>query len=397
MKSIDAISFQGKRVLVRVDYNVPLNEQFEVTNSTRITRTLNTVHKIINEGGVAVLMSHLGRPKGEVNEKFSLKHIIPTLSEVMGREITFVDNYLTQEGVDLIHQLKPGSIALLENLRFDKREEKGDEEFARQLSLLGDVYVNDAFGTAHREHASTATITKFFPGKAYAGYLLYDEVVSLKKVLDDQKPNFTAIIGGSKISTKINIVKNLITKVENLIIAGGMSYTFLKAMGINIADSIVEDDMIPVAEEIIQIAHLKGVNLYLPIDNVCADQFDPNANQYITTENHIPDGWLGMDIGPKTIERLTRVINQSQTILWNGPVGVFEFDAFGKGTQAIAIAVASATLGGAFSLIGGGDTITAVEKYGMSEFCSYISTGGGAMLEYLEGITLPGIKALEEN
>lgn len=397
MKSIDAISFQGKRVLVRVDYNVPLNEQFEVTNSTRITRTLNTVHKIINEGGVAVLMSHLGRPKGEVNEKFSLKHIIPTLSEVMGREITFVDNYLTQEGVDLIHQLKPGSIALLENLRFDKREEKGDEEFARQLSLLGDVYVDDAFGTAHREHASTATITKFFPGKAYAGYLLYDEVVSLKKVLDDQKPNFTAIIGGSKISTKINIVKNLITKVENLIIAGGMSYTFLKAMGINIADSIVEDDMIPVAEEIIQIAHLKGVNLYLPIDNVCADQFDSNANQYITTENHIPDGWMGMDIGPKTIEQLTRVINQSQTILWNGPVGVFEFDAFGKGTQAIAIAVASATLGGAFSLIGGGDTITAVEKYGMSEFCSYISTGGGAMLEYLEGITLPGIKALEEN
>lgn len=397
MKSIDAISFQGKRVLVRVDYNVPLNEQFEVTNSTRITRTLNTVHKIINEGGVAVLMSHLGRPKGEVNEKFSLKHIIPTLSEVMEREITFVDNYLTQEGIDLIHQLKPGSIALLENLRFDKREEKGDEEFARQLSLLGDVYVNDAFGTAHREHASTATITKFFPGKAYAGYLLYDEVVSLKKVLDDQKPNFTAIIGGSKISTKINIVKNLITKVENLIIAGGMSYTFLKAMGINIADSIVEDDMIPVAEEIIQIAHLKGVNLYLPIDNVCADQFDSNANQYITTENHIPDGWMGMDIGPKTIEQLTRVINQSQTILWNGPVGVFEFDAFGKGTQAIAIAVASATLGGAFSLIGGGDTITAVEKYGMSEFCSYISTGGGAMLEYLEGITLPGIKALEEN
>ena len=396
MKSIDAISFQGKRVLVRVDYNVPLNEQFEVTNSTRITRTLNTVHKIINEGGVAVLMSHLGRPKGEVNEKFSLKHIIPTLSEVMGREITFVDNYLTQEGVDLIHQLKPGSIALLENLRFDKREEK-EMKFARQLSLLGDVYVNDAFGTAHREHATTATITKFFPGKAYAGYLLYDEVVSLKKVLDDQKPNFTAIIGGSKISTKINIVKNLITKVENLIIAGGMSYTFLKAMGINIADSIVEDDMIPVAEEIIQIAHLKGVNLYLPIDNVCADQFDPNANQYITTENHIPDGWMGMDIGPKTIEQLTRVINQSQTILWNGPVGVFEFDAFGKGTQAIAIAVASATLGGAFSLIGGGDTITAVEKYGMSEFCSYISTGGGAMLEYLEGITLPGIKALEEN
>ena len=397
MKSIDAISFQGKKVLVRVDYNVPLNEQFEVTNSTRITRTLNTVHKIINEGGVAILMSHLGRPKGERNEKFSLKHIIPTLSEVMGREITFVDNYLTQEGVDLIHQLKPGSIALLENLRFDKREEKGDEEFARQLSLLGDIYVNDAFGTAHREHASTATITKFFPGKAYAGYLLYDEVVSLKKVLDDQKPNFTAIIGGSKISTKINIVKNLITKVENLIIAGGMSYTFLKAMGIQIGDSIVEDDMIPVAEEIIQIAHLKGVNLYLPIDNVCADQFDPNANQYITTENHIPDGWMGMDIGPKTIERLTRVINQSQTILWNGPVGVFEFDAFGKGTQAIAIAVASATLGGAFSLIGGGDTITAVEKYGMSEFCSYISTGGGAMLEYLEGITLPGIKALEEN
>jgi len=397
MKSIDAISFQGKKVLVRVDYNVPLNEQFEVTNSTRITRTLNTVHKIINEGGVAILMSHLGRPKGEVNEKYSLKHIIPTLSEVMEREITFVDNYLTQEGVDLIHQLKPGSIALLENLRFDKREEKGDEEFARQLSLLGDIYVNDAFSTAHREHASTATITKFFPGKAYAGYLLYDEVVSLKKVLDDQKPNFTAIIGGSKISTKINIVKNLITKVENLIIAGGMSYTFLKAMGINIADSIVEDDMIPVAEEIIQLAHLKGVNLYLPVDNVCADQFDPNANKQVTTENHIPDGWMGMDIGPKTIERLTRVVNQSQTILWNGPVGVFEFDAFGKGTQAIAIAVASATLGGAFSLIGGGDTITAVEKYGMSEFCSYISTGGGAMLEYLEGITLPGIKALEEN
>lgn len=397
MKSIDLASFKGKRVLVRVDYNVPQNENLEVTNTTRIFRTKETINKIIENQGIVILMSHLGRPKGEVNGSFSLQHIVSAVSEVLGKEIHFLGDVLSSDIDQKVSALKPGDIALLENLRFHKEEEKGDEVFAQAIARLGDIYVNDAFGTAHREHASTATIAKFFPGQAFAGYLLYSEVVNLRKMLDEKKSQFTAIIGGSKVSSKLNIIFNLLNKVDNLIIAGGMSYTFLNAMGVKIGDSLMEEDMIPLAKEIIKKAHLKGVDLYLPIDNICADKFDENANIFITTENHIPDGWVGMDIGPKTIQKFSHIINMSATILWNGPVGVFEFDKFGKGTQALSIAVSGSTLGGAFSLIGGGDTIAAVSKYGMSNFISYISTGGGAMLEYLEGVTLPGIKALDEN
>lgn len=397
MKSIDLAPIKGKKVLVRVDYNVPQNEQLEVTNKTRIIRTLETINKITNDQGIAILMSHLGRPKGEVKDKYSLKHIVSAVSEVMGKEVIFLGDVLSPEIEEKIAHLNPGDIALLENLRFHKEEEQGDESFAKSIARLGDIYVNDAFGTAHREHASTATIAKYFPGHAYAGYLLYSEVTSLRKMIDEKKSQFTAIIGGSKISSKINLLKNLLNKVDNLIIGGGMSYTFLNAMGVSIGNSLIEEDMIPVAKDIIKKAHLKGVDLYLPIDNICADKFDENANILITTENHIPDNWMGMDIGPKTIKRFSHIINISSTILWNGPVGVFEFDKFGKGTQAMAVAVSGSTFGGAFSLIGGGDTIAAVDKYNMSEFISYISTGGGAMLEYLEGITLPGIKALDEN
>jgi phosphoglycerate kinase len=397
MKSIDLASIKGKKVLVRVDYNVPQNEHLEVTNKTRIIRTLDTVKKITDEEGVAILMSHLGRPKGEVNDKYSLKHIVSAVSEVMGKEIIFLGDVLDPLIEERVATLKPGDIALLENLRFHKEEEKGDETFAKAIARLGDLYVNDAFGTAHREHASTATIAKCFPGQAYAGYLLYSEVISLRKMLIEKKSQFTAIIGGSKISTKINILRNLLSKVDNLIIGGGMSYTFLNAMGVNIGNSLIEEDMIPLAKEIIKKAHLKGVDLYLPIDNICADSFSEDANVFITTENHIPDGWMGMDIGPKTIQKFSHIINISSTILWNGPVGVFEFDKFGKGTQAMCVSISGSTLGGAFSLIGGGDTIASVGKYGMSSFISYISTGGGAMLEYLEGVDLPGIKALDEN
>ena len=397
MKSIDLASFHGKKVLVRVDYNVPQNEKLEVTNTTRIVRTKDTIQKIVNEKGIVILMSHLGRPKGEINDTYSLKNIVSAVSNVLGQEVVFLGDPLSPEIDQKIGALKPGDIGLLENLRFHKEEEKGNEKFAQSLARLGDMYVNDAFGTAHREHASTATVAKYFPGQAYAGYLLYSEVVNLRKMLDEKKSQFTAIIGGSKVSSKLNILFNLLNKVDNLIIAGGMSYTFLNAMGVKIGDSLMEEDMIPLAKEIIKKAHLKGVDLYLPIDNICADKFDENANIFVTTENHIPDGWVGMDIGPKTIQKFSHIINISSTILWNGPVGVFEFDRFGKGTQALSIAVSGSTLGGAFSLIGGGDTIAAVSKYGMSNFISYISTGGGAMLEYLEGVTLPGIKALDEN
>jgi len=397
MKSIDLASYNGKKVLVRVDYNVPQNEKLEVTNKTRIVRTLDTIKKITNDNGIVILMSHLGRPKGEASDHFSLKHIVSAVSEVMGKEIVFLGDVLSTEAEEKVSQLKPGDIGLLENLRFHKEEEKGDENFAKSIARLGDIYVNDAFGTAHREHASTATIAKYFPNNAYAGYLLYSEVVNLRKMLDEKKSQFTAIIGGSKVSTKMNILMNLLNKVDNLIIAGGMSYTFLNAMGVKIGNSLFEEEMIPIAKDIIKKAHLKGVDLYLPIDNICADQFTEDAQVFVTTENHIPDGWVGMDIGPKTIQKFSHIINISSTILWNGPVGVFEFDRFGKGTQAISVAVSGSTLGGAFSLIGGGDTIAAVSKYQMTDFISYVSTGGGAMLEYLEGITLPGIKALDEN
>ncbi len=397
MKSIDNFNFKDKKVLIRVDYNVPLNEQLEVMDTTRVVRTKKTIDKIVGDGGIAILMSHLGRPKGEVNMKFSLQHIVNSVKTGLDREVVFLGDVLSSETREKVKKLKSGDVALLENLRFHKGEEKGDEDFAKKIAELGDVYVNDAFGTAHREHASTATIVKFFPGKSYAGYLLYEEVLSLEKTLATPKSPFTAIIGGSKVSTKLNIIVNLLDKVDSLIIAGGMSYTFLYALGVKIGNSIFEPEMVEVAKEIVGKALLKGVDIYLPIDNVCADALSEDANTFITTQNHIPDGLEGVDIGPRSIRKFAAIIKESKTILWNGPVGVFEVDKFGKGTQSIALSVAVTTISGAYSLLGGGDSIAAVSKYGLSDFISYISTGGGAMLEYLEGKELPGIKALKED
>ncbi|MBO4645073.1 MAG: phosphoglycerate kinase [Bacteroidales bacterium] len=397
MKSIDAAQMQGKKVLVRVDYNVPLNENLEVTDATRIVRTVDTVKKITASGGVAILMSHLGRPKGVASDKFSLRHIVAKASEVLGTEVHFLGDVLDPETEKRIAALQPGSVGLLENLRFHNEEEAGDENFARQIARLGDLYVNDAFGTAHREHASTATIARFFPGQCYAGYLLYEEASNLDLVLNNAARPFTAIIGGSKISTKLNIITHLLEKVDNLIIAGGMSYTFLHAMGVKIGNSLLEEDMVPVAKDIIKKAHLRGVDIYLPIDNICANKYANDADKYVTTHNDMPDGWEGMDIGPRTIQKFAAIIKNAKTILWNGPVGVYEFPNFAKGTQSIALCVSVATMSGAYSLIGGGDSIAALNNYKLSEFVSYISTGGGAMLEYLEGRELPGIKALNED
>jgi phosphoglycerate kinase len=368
-----------------------------VTDTTRIERTKETISNITEEGGIAILMSHLGRPKGEVNDKYSLKHIVKTASAILGKEVHFLGDVLDPETPNRIAALKPGDIGLLENLRFHAEEEKGDLEFAKAIAKLGDCYVNDAFGTAHREHASTATIVKCFPGKSYAGYLLYNEAANLDHVLQNPVTPFTAIIGGSKVSSKLNILNNLLDKVDNLIIGGGMAYTFLNALGVKIGNSLFEEDMVPVAKEIVKKAHLRGINLYLPIDNICADKYAEDANTYTTTQNHIPDGWEGMDIGPKTIRMFADIIKNSRTILWNGPLGVFEMKKFSNGTHAIALTVATTTISGAYSLIGGGDSIAAITKFDLGDYISYISTGGGAMLEYLEGKALPGIKALNED
>lgn len=397
MKSIDQYNFSNQKALIRVDYNVPLDDNFNVTDVTRIVRTKETVDKILKDGGSVVLMSHLGRPKGEANDKFSLKHIVGKVSEILGQEVVFAGDVLREEAEKITAAMKPGSIALLENLRFHSEEEKGDVDFAKAIARLGDVYVNDAFGTAHREHASTATIARCFPGKAFAGYLLYNEVMSLEKVLNGQVRPFTAIIGGSKVSTKINILNNLLPKVDNLIVGGGLSYTFLAAMGLKIGNSLFEPDMLPVAKEILAKVDATGTNFYCRVDSVCGDKFGEDANVLIPEDNNIPDGWEGLDIGPKTRRNISQVIKNSNTILWNGPVGVFELEKFSKGTKAVAISVAASTLAGAYSVIGGGDSIAAINKYELGDYISYISTGGGAMLEYLEGKELPGVKALNEN
>ena len=397
MKSIDSFNFANQKALIRVDYNVPLDDNFNVTDVTRIVRTKETVSKILNDGGTIILMSHLGRPKGEANDKYSLRHIVSKVSEILGQEVVFAGDVLDPKTADVIAGLKPGSIALLENLRFHAEEEKGDPDFAKAIARLGDVYVNDAFGTAHREHASTATIARCFPGKAFAGYLLYNEVMSLEKVLNGPERPFTAIIGGSKVSTKINIITNLLPKVDNLIVGGGLSYTFLAAMGYTIGKSLFEPDMLPVAKDILDQVKKSGKNFYCRLDTICGDKFGDDANILITEDNNIPDNWEGLDIGPKTQASFAKVLKESKTILWNGPVGVFELEKFSKGTKAVAISVAAATLAGAYSVIGGGDSIAAINKYDLGDYVSYISTGGGAMLEYLEGKVLPGVQALNEN
>ncbi len=395
MKTVDSYNFAGKKALVRVDFNVPLDKQYTITDDTRIKATIPTVMKIVNDGGSAILMSHLGRPKGGPEEKYSLKHILPALEAAFGRPVKFADDAIGQSAIDQAAALQPGEILLLENLRFYKEEEKGDKDFAEKLSKLGDVWVNDAFGTAHRAHASTAVMGQFFTDKV-AGYVMQAELDNAKKILDNAERPFTAIMGGAKISDKILIIEKLLDKVDNFIIGGGMTYTFTKAQGGKIGKSLLEADKQGLALELLEKAKQKGVAIYMPADNLCADDFSNDANRQIVATGEIPDGWEGLDIGPETIKEFTDVVLKSKTILWNGPMGVFEFENFAKGTNAIAEAVVKATEeNGAFSLIGGGDSASAVNQAGYGDRVSYVSTGGGALLEYMEGKTLPGVAALE--
>jgi len=396
MKTIDNYDFKGKIVLVRVDFNVPLNEKFEVTDDTRIRATIPTIQKLRKEGAAVILMSHLGRPKNGPEEKFSLKHVLKDLSENLGTEVQFADDCIGTQAREKANALKPGEVLLLENLRFYKEETTGDTAFAKKLSQLANVYVNDAFGTAHRAHASTTVIAQFFPEAKMFGYVMGNELKNINKVLKEGEKPFTAILGGAKVSGKIEIIDNLLDKVDNLLIGGGMMFTFIKAKGGQVGNSLVEDDLLETAREAMKKAEEMGVELYIPQDAVIADKFDNDANQKCRPSNEIPDGWMGLDIGVEASETFRKVIEESSTILWNGPMGVFEMDNFSEGTLGIAQAIARATANGAFSLVGGGDSVAAVNKYDLQDKVSYVSTGGGAMLEYIEGKTLPGVAAIEE-
>lgn len=395
MKTINDFSFSGKRALMRVDFNVPLDKAFHVTDDNRIRATIPTIKKVLKDGGSCVLMSHLGRPKGGPEEKYSLKHTLSTTEKLLGVPVKFASDCISDEAFQLSASLQPGEVLLLENLRFYKEEEKGDEGFAQKLSKHGDIYVNDAFGTAHRAHASTTIVAKFFKDKC-AGYVMAAELENARRVMDNAERPFTAIMGGAKISDKILIIEQLLQRVDHLIIGGGMAYTFFKALGGKVGNSLVEEDKLDLARDLIQKAKSKGVELHLPIDSIIADQFNAAANTDIASNNAIPDGWMGLDIGPQAARVFSNVIEQSKTILWNGPMGVFEMEKFAGGTRAIAEAVVRATQAGAFSLIGGGDSAAAVNQFGYADKVSYVSTGGGALLEYFEGKTLPGVKALEE-
>lgn len=394
MKTLDTYDFSGKKALIRVDFNVPLNEKYEITDDTRITATIPTIKKILKDGGACILMSHLGRPKDGPTEKYSLKHLVNPLSVILGLQVKFADDCIGESATEQAANLKPGEVLLLENLRFYKEEEKGDVAFAEKLSKLGDVWVNDAFGTAHRAHASTAVIGQFFEDRV-CGYVMQAEIDNAQKILEHAERPFTAIMGGAKISDKILIIERLLDKVDNLIIGGGMTYTFTKAQGGEIGKSLLEADKQPLALEILEKAKEKGVNIILPSDNVCADRFANDANRQIVATGYIPADWEGLDIGPETIKTFSEILEKSKTILWNGPMGVFEFPNFAVGTNAIAEAVVKATEeNGAFSLIGGGDSASAVNNAGYGDRVSYVSTGGGALLEYMEGKTLPGVAAL---
>jgi len=394
MRTIEDFNFKGKRALIRVDFNVPLDEHYRVTDTTRIDAALPTIRKILGDGGSVILMSHLGRPKEGPADKFSLWHVIPYLSKVLGRGILFAGDCIGEEAKKLAGGLQPGEVLLLENLRFYKQEEKGDRDFAATLASLGDVYVNDAFGTAHRAHASTSIIAGFFPENKMFGYLMAGELKNINRVLVDIQRPFTAVLGGAKVSGKIEVINNLLGKVDNLIIGGGMTFTFIKAMGGHIGRSLVEDDLLGVALKAMDEAKARGVSIALPEDIVAADAFDNDARQQVCDATTIPEEWLGLDIGPATRKTFAEVISRSSTILWNGPMGVFEMPAFEKGTRAVAEAIVAATGKGAFSLVGGGDSVAAINKYHLGDRFSYVSTGGGAMLEYIEGKELPGVKAI---
>lgn len=397
MKNMKDYNFQGKKVLIRVDFNVPLDDNQKITDTNRIDAALPTIREVLEKDGAVILMSHLGRPKKGPEEKLSLKHLLAYLGGQLSQDVKFASDCIGQEAKELASGLKPGEVLLLENLRFYKEEEAGDEAFAKKLGELADVYINDAFGTAHRAHASTAVIAKFFPEDKMFGFLMEDEVSSLKKVVHDAEHPFTAVLGGAKVSSKIQVINHLIGKVDNLIIGGGMMFTFIKALGGKIGGSLVENELVDVAKNTIEGARAFGVNLILPVDAIAADAFANDAKRIECDADDIPNGFMGLDIGPKSSKAFEEVISNSKTILWNGPMGVFEMCNFQQGTKHMAEAIAKATKNGAFSLVGGGDSVAAINKYKMADKVSYVSTGGGAMLEYIEGKVLPGVAAIEND
>jgi phosphoglycerate kinase len=392
-------NFSGKKALIRVDFNVPLNDKYEITDDNRMQAAIPTIQKVLADGGSVILMSHLGRPKDGPTEKYSLRHLVTHLSNLLqGTKVLFADDCIGEQAIAQAKALKPGEVLLLENLRFYKEEEKGDEGFAEKLSKLGDVYVNDAFGTAHRAHASTSIIARFFPAdRRMFGLLMENEILSADKVLHTSEKPFTAIIGGAKVSDKILILETLLDRATDIIIGGGMAYTFLKVQGGNIGKSLCEEDRLDTAADLLKKAEAKNVCIHLPSDSVIADKFDANAETSAAPSNNIPEGWMGLDIGAHACEQFCNVIKRSKTILWNGPMGVFEMEKFQHGTKAVAKAVAEATSDGAYSLVGGGDSVAAVNQFGYADKVSYVSTGGGAMLEYFEGKELPGIAAIKGN
>ena len=394
MLSIETASFSDKKVLIRVDFNVPLDANFHVTDDTRIRAAIPTIHKVIQGGGSVILMSHLGRPKSGFEDKFSLKHIQSKVEELIGISISFASDCIGEIAQSAVREMKNGDVLLLENLRFYKEEEAGDVEFAKKLASLGDMYMNDAFGTAHRAHASTAVIAQFFPKNKLFGYVMQGEIDAIDRVMQHPEHPVLAIMGGAKVSSKIAIIENVLSKVNHLIIGGGMTFTFIKAQGGEIGSSLVEDEQLSLALELLKKAKEMGVEIHLPVDAVIADKFAADANTQINAVDAIPSGWMGLDIGPKTIEAFSKTINSCKTILWNGPMGVFEMAAFENGTRQVAMAIVEATKNGSFSLVGGGDSVAAVNQFGIAKDVSYVSTGGGALLEYMEGIELPGVAAI---